>query len=71
MRSQFETKDWLDEELGITPSDRSLSDLEHGFTDVLDVQVQIEESVTVEYVQDLYERESYRTPQAMWNRTPR
>lgn len=72
MRSQFETKDTqLDEEFAIsgTPAGdgHMLSDLVHDLSDVeLDVQVQVEHSVTVEYDPDAYERESYHTPRVVW-----
>ncbi|OBZ78070.1 hypothetical protein A0H81_02525 [Grifola frondosa] len=79
MRSQFESKVRIDDHFstsgvvvvshaGEEESRVSDLDLEHGD---FDVQVQIEESVAVEYDSQAFERESYRTPRLMWEERSR
>ncbi len=83
MRSQFDTthKDPLDEEYALGPSahqsrryvhhDGSTENGEGGDDTELDVQVQVQQSVTVDYDPRAYERETYRIPRRVWDSTTR
>ena len=80
MRSQFDgaQKDPLDEEYALGPSalqsrytQRSTENEEVGIDTELDIKVQVEQSVTVDYNPRAYERETYRIPRRVWDSTPR
>lgn len=82
MRSHLDTtqKDRLDEEYALGRSTLNSQGYNHreGSTEngerssgmELDVQVQVERSVTVDYNPGVYERESYRIPRRVWDSTP-
>lgn len=82
MRSQFDAtqKDALHEEYALGPSAlQSHHYTQHGSTENdeigidtdLDVKVQVEQSVTVDYNPRAYERETYRIPRRVWDSNPR